>query len=198
MLKRSHAFIGILVFSIIVLVGFSNTAAKDDETLPVKLFAQETSVWCWAACGQMVSTYLLNPIKQCVQVEDLYNQSGCCSLVKPRGCLLTLCGNTYCLSWLKKYRFTYKITPFNAHLTWDEIKNEIDNDRPFIFSWTWDGTGYGHMMVGIGYKTVRNKNYIEVYNPAPVGRGSHYFITYDTYDAGAHHSHAIDIYDLKK
>ncbi len=198
MRKRSHAFIGILVFSTLILVGFSDTVAVSQKTLRMKLFAQETSVWCWAACGQMVSTYLSKPVSQCVQVQDLYNRSGCCSSAKPRGCLLTLCGYTRCLSWLKKYRFTYKITPLNGHLMWDEIKDEITNNRPFIFVWTWDGKNLGHMMVGKGYRTVRNKNYVEVLDPGPAGRGSHYFITYDTYDAGAHHTHAVDFYEIKK
>jgi hypothetical protein len=200
MLRRSLAFLGILVFSAFVLVGFSNTAASDQDTLLlIKLYAQETSFWCWAACGQMVSTYLKNPIKQCDQVQDLYYRSGlgCCGANIPRKCLLGLCKDPLCLLWLKQYKFTYKITPLNGHLTWDEIKDEITNNRPFIFAWSWDGKNFSHMMVGMGYKTVRNKNYVEVFDPGPTKRGSHYFITYDAYDAGAHYTHGVDIYNLK-
>src|SRR5262245_46059155 len=56
-----------------------------------------------------------------------------------------------------QYGFKATPTPYATALSWDQLRNEIDNNRPVAFVWAWTG-GSGHMMVAIGYETVNGIN----------------------------------------
>jgi hypothetical protein len=46
--------------------------------------------------------------------------------------------------------FTYQLRSGNP-LTWEELTREINEGRPFLFSWVEEETSLNHMMVAIGY-----------------------------------------------
>src|SRR5215471_14601557 len=111
---------------------------------PVTLDPQQTSMWCWAASGQMVMGFLGTSVTQCDEANKRFGRSDCCNSPTPGACVNG--------GWpeFDKYGFTSTRTS-NTALTWDQIKKEIYcSKRPFAFSWHWPGGG-GHMMVVIGY-----------------------------------------------
>ncbi len=55
------------------------------------------------------------------------------------------------------------------------------------------------MMVAIGYNTTNSGTLIEVNDPWQPNVGSHYFITYEEFDAAANnHDHWDDFYNFEK
>jgi hypothetical protein len=165
------------------------------QHLAVTLRPQETSMWCWAASGQMTMEFLGSNIAQCLQANNRFGRNDCCQTPTPAGCVQG--------GWPEyaKYDFTSKHTN-NTALSWNELRKELSDTnscgrRAFAFSWHWPGGG-GHMMAAIGYKTVDNVNYVEVNDPWAPNVGDHRFDTYDYYvESAGHHTHWDDYYEIK-
>lgn len=170
-------------------------------TLPMSLHSQETSMWCWAASGQMVMDYLGNNVNQCTQANDRFNRTDC-----PCGqCGLNAQANPPCVQggWpeFDNYGFSFQRTSDTA-LTWSQLRTEVSprnscGKRPFAFSWHWSG-GSGHMMVVHGYQTVEGTNYVEILDPWAPCVGDARIITYDAYVSGNTYTHWDDFYQVVK
>lgn len=163
--------------------------------LQVPLKAQQTSMWCWAASGQMTMNFV-RPASNVTQPDEANKRFG-----------RTDCGNSptpaACINggWpeYEKYKFA-RIRTNDTALTWAQIKAEVGcAKRPFAFSWHWPGGG-GHMMVVIGYMRILNTNYVLVNNPWPPTpqSGAQTWMTYDRYVAQAgDHTHWDDFYQIR-
>lgn len=166
-----------------------------EESLGVTLRPQETSMWCWAASGQMVMEYLGTNVAQCTQANNRFGRTDCCNSPTPGACVVG--------GWPEfgKYGFSFETTS-NAALSWDDLKDEIADAtncgrRPFAFTWHWPGGG-GHMMAAIGYRTVDGVNFVEVNDPWAPNVGDHRFDTYDYYvESAGHHTHWDDYYRVR-
>lgn len=180
--------------------GAANTTCSSpmDSILAVTLRPQQASNWCWAASGEMVMEYLGKPITQCVQANDRFNRSDCCS--HPTS---TACNRPNWPYW-QKYGFTFHQTT-DTPLTWDVItrqlapRDEAGNCKftPFAFSWYWEDGG-GHMMVASGYRVIGNVRWLQIDNPFPVNKGDYRRMSYDEYISGDDHTHWNDYYDVAK
>jgi len=157
----------------------------------VSLRGQETSVWCWAASGEMVMDFLGTDVSQCDEANKRFGRTDCCNTPRPNACVQT--------GWpeFDKYGFTFNRTS-DAALTWAQLKEQIYcRRRPFAFSWHWSGGG-GHMMVVKGYAQVGGTNWVYYDNPLPVAAGSHEFKTYTDWVSGSGYTHWDDFYDITK
>jgi hypothetical protein len=187
MLRR--VFASLLVAG--VLTGCACTPPAS-RLLAVTLRPQETSMWCWAASGQMIMEFLGHNVSQGVQANNRFGRTDCTNSPIPSACVVG--------GWpeFNKYGFTSAHTS-NAALTWDQVKAQIGcKGKPFAFSWHWTGGG-GHMMVAIGYKTDSGVNYVEVNDPWPpnVGTsGNAALQTYSFYVSATGHTHWDDYYDV--
>ncbi len=167
------------------------------ESLPVTLRPQETSMWCWAASGQMAMEYLGTNVNQCTQANNRFSYTNCCNSSIPGQCVKG--------GWpeFEKYGFT-AIHTTDAALTWKQVREEICRNincgaRPFCFTWHWTGpNGGGHMMAAIGYQTVEGANFVEVNDPWPPNVGDHYILTYNAYVSGPGYTHWDDYYEIRK
>ena len=158
------------------------------NVLPVNLRPQQTILWCWAASCQMVTEYIGNKtINQCNQASDYFNKS-CCNSPTSLACING--------GWpqLDRYGFSFKRTRGQA-LSWDDLKGQIDREKPFCFSWRWTGGG-GHMMVVIGYEIQNGNRLVWIHDPWDVNEGSTHPISYDAFVQGSDHSHWDDFYDI--
>ena len=170
------------------------------SSLPATLHPQETSMWCWAASGQMVMDYLGHNVTQCVQANKRFNRNDC-----PCSQCTSPVSNPPCVEggWPEfgKYGFTFQTTS-NAPLTWDSLRDEVANaqycgKRPFAFSWHWPEGG-GHMMVVNGYVTVQGTNYVSILDPWAPCQGDARIITYDFYNTSpGDHTHWDDYYNVR-
>jgi hypothetical protein len=163
---------------------------------PVNLHAQQTSMWCWAASGQMVMEFLGVNVTQCDEANKRFGKTVCCNSPTPAECVNG--------GWpeFDKYGFTFQKTS-DAPLSWGNVQNQIYCSRkPFAFAWHWSGGG-GHMMVVTGYAVIGGVNYVAVNNPWPPpsasnSGGDQYLTTYDDYVSGSDHTHWDDYYNVTK
>jgi len=184
MIKR----IVLLVFGVLLVTACTcNPAVIGSQA--VTLRPQETSMWCWAASGQMVMEFLGHNINQCDQANNRFGRTDCCNTPTPTGCVVG--------GWpeFSRYGFTFNKTS-DAPLTWDQVRKQIYCARkPFAYSWHWSGGG-GHMMVVIGYVTLDTVNYVTINDPWAPNVGDQRIITYDAYVSGTGYTHWDDFYDV--
>jgi hypothetical protein len=166
---------------------------------PVTLRPQETSMWCWAASGQMVMETLGHGQSQCTQANNRFGHTDC-----PCHQCTSPTSSPPCVTggWpeFNKYGFTFKTTS-DAALSWSDVRLQVSNkpnckNKPFAYSWHWPGGG-GHMMVANGYAVVGGANYVSILNPWAPCTGDEELITYDFFvDSPGDHTHWNDYYDV--
>ena len=171
------------------------------SNLPVTLYPQETSMWCWAASGQMVMDYLGNNVAQCTQANDRFGRTDCpCNQ-----CGTNPVANPPCVNggWpdFAAYGFSFQRTHDTA-LSWGELRQELSSNNscgrtPVAFSWHWDGGG-GHMMVAYGYISLMTGRYVAIMDPWAPCNGDVRIITYDAYVEGTGYSHWDDFYRIRR
>ena len=77
----------LILFAILVtLLTACQCVPTDNDHLAVTLHPQETSMWCWAASGQMTMEFLGSNVNQCTQANDRLGRNDCCNLPVPAGC----------------------------------------------------------------------------------------------------------------
>jgi hypothetical protein len=168
----------------------------NDVDLPVELIPQTTSMWCWAASGEMTMKFLGRDITQCDQGNYATSNTNCC--------VAEQCPNpneqSTCVQggWpdYQHWQFDAEQTEDQA-LSWAELTGELLAKRPVAFSWRYEGGG-GHMMVAHGFLTVNGENKVRVLNPWPPCEGTTIVIAYDDFVARAgEYTHWNDFYDIQ-
>lgn len=164
-----------------VLLNYLDPA--NTNPLPVNLYPQQTSNWCWAASGEMVMKYLGGMVSQCEQANQRFGRTDCCNSPTPSACING--------GWPEFWRYGFTYT-FGGALSWTDLKAQIDTRRtPFAYSWAWDGGG-GHMMVVTGYKVINGQNWVSINDPLDPNQGNQRDILYSDYVDGVGYSHWYD------
>jgi hypothetical protein len=182
-----------LLFGLGATLFLAGCACNPDPvgTQAVSLRAQETSMWCWAASGEMCMDFLGTDVTQCDQANKRFNRTDCC----------TNPGNCVTGGWpeFQKYNFTFQRTS-NTALTFAQLKEQIFcKKKPVAFSWHWPGGG-GHMMVVYGYSDAGGQQWVYYRDPWPPNTGNGTAaIPYAQWvtDPGRH-THWDDFYDITK
>ncbi len=200
---------GLAVLTALALLPAGASAQVTSKVLHAALYWQETSEWCWAASGETIMNYLgPTEVKQCYEANAELGHDDCCSCPTPASCVQA--------GWpqFDHYGYTSTSTSWGTALSFDQLKAEIDADRPFLFSWAWNGGG-AHAMVAKGYVVERlffiDMEWVVADNPwPPVGRcdpaansgdtGGN--LDFDTYAAfvggpGFDHTHGADVYAIQ-
>ncbi len=188
--------LNIIYLSVLIGAGlaFASGCCTPNATIgsqAVALRPQETSMWCWAASGEMCMEFLGASVDQCDEANKRFGRTDCCNSPVPNACVNG--------GWpeFDKYGFTASVTS-NAALSWEDLKKQIYcSKKPFAFSWHWTGGG-GHMMVVTGYAVINNVNYVSINDPWAPNVGNQRFITYAEYVSGSDHTHWNDYYNITK
>ncbi len=132
--------------------GIPSLAAADTLTptsivLGVDLVMQTQAQWCWAACTQMVATYLTVPnIKQCELANFLHTQTTCCVTGSTTKCdqpsQFDGIGKVYDHVGIDSRSERKVIFPA-------QLLQELQAKRPVEVGWLWDGGG-GHVVLIVG------------------------------------------------
>ena len=181
------------------------------ESLPVTLRPQETSMWCWAASGEMTAEYIAGGnVQQCAEANRRFGRNDCCNSPTPAACVVG--------GWPDQLYTAANLTwdrTTDAALSLSTVKKQISQrkycaKKPFAFTWHWT-TGGGHMMVARGYQSIDigplrigdiqlpalHFDTVEVNNPWPPNVGTHEWITYGNYVSGSDHTHWNDYYNIR-
>jgi hypothetical protein len=183
------AFVVVTFFSVILSEG----ASMVDDQLPVELKVckrpQATTQWCWAASGQMVMEYLGTNVSQCDQANARFPAANntCCGAPTSRVC------NRPQVADYHKWGFNFQKTN-NAALSKKQVMNEIDNNRPFTFTWYSPTGQWSHTMVAIGYTTESDQLFVICNNPLPVRTGSKRTLKYGEFVEGIDYANTGDAY----
>jgi len=157
-----------------------------ETVLPVPLYAQQTTKWCWAASGEMLMSYLgaAVDVSQCTQANKRFAKTDCCNNFA--NCVQGGLPEFY------KYGFNYS---FATSLTFDQLKTEIQNGRPVGFVHQQNSDGYQHYMVARGY-TESGGQFVCVNDPWPsntikTSGGAQRIITYAEWAGGSGYTNTL-------
>jgi len=172
--------------------------------LPVECRAQETDMWCWAACGEMIMEYKGRDVTQCDEAQKSSGRDDCpCDQCGTGRINDPMCANQGGWPQFGKYGFSWERTSLRP-LSWDELTKELSPRRrcgasPVAFTHGHPG-GAGHMYVAFGYHKQGGKRYVDVWDPAPecdARPEAHYkLMTYEEYVNGDDHWN--DFYQIRK
>lgn len=122
------------------------------KLLQVQPITQQTSVWCWAAVIEMVSTYYGRRAFQC-QTLSQWIQTDCCSFP---GMCLTTASEYQIQQSLGALRITSTLS--SSAISWSGFVAEIDGGRPVILLYR--GSFAGHVVVAYGYDARKGTMFI--------------------------------------
>jgi hypothetical protein len=156
-MKKIPKFI-IITFTFLSILAVNSNAGSNK--LNIVGYAQEQTMWCWAACSETILKY--NGIsdfgKQCTLVDYAWNKTTCCN--NPGSCNNPnqMCGNGSIEDIVEHWGI-------GTECIWDpinqsKIKSEIDDSSPFVIFIT------GHFLTGYGYEDDGNSvHYWDVWPP---------------------------------
>lgn len=160
-----------------------------NNPLPVIPREQEGFYSCWSTSAEMIMEFLGRRVRQCHQ-SSRPSDTGfwCCeaqSLNRHPDCDAP--GHPD----FERWGFDYEMRPQQA-LTWSEVQNEIDNGRPFAFSWmrsdlNTPGSQISHMLVVVGYGQSGNVSTRMLFclNPRPFAAADELMVPFSDYVGSA-------------
>lgn len=160
------------------------------KVLSVPLFPQQTNVWCWAASGQMIMSYLgATAVTQCVQANVELGRTDCCSSPTPSACVKG--------GYTQFDRFNFNVSYYaGGALPFASLTSEINANRPVEFAWSWTGGG-GHVMVATGTLVDRaGQQWVYRNNPWPPNVGAQDILSYSAYVSDTGYTHQQDAYNI--
>ena len=176
MKKRTY----VLLLAVLGIRLLSSCCTPDPvaSTCAVTLYPQETNVWCWAACTQMITTFLGHGRTQCDLANQRFGQNNCCN---------GACDNktSACTQggWVmfNESGFSY-IDGGATALSWDTITACISCKRqPTDLIDGPKSGGMGHCRVIYGYANIAGTKYLLIKDPWLPCQGNSYALAYDDY-----------------
>ena len=186
------------IFLLFVLFVFGNTIDVQEvreSKLPVEPIAQRSPLWCWAASAEMIMKYHGIKVLQEDQVNDyltgqeyeiarqvyLPNEQLDPVSSTPEQSITTVppelvSGIPPVLPDFSRYGLS---SEWRWILEWKDLKNQINTNGPFGFSWCWisgtgliphlqDEPGGGHYMVAIGYREENGAKFVWIIDPTRI------------------------------
>lgn len=146
------------------------TAELDTKNVNVP---QMDSNWCWAASGQSVYNYLSNGVnldwQQCSLVNGVLGRSDCCNASRP-------CNQpgleTDMLSYLG-----VRYAEIPGAESWESLLANLSLNSPVLPAY-FPSSGVGHSEVVEGAYAYAGAQYVERWNPEPVGVGTWETVSY--------------------
>jgi hypothetical protein len=172
-----------------------DAASRTNILAAFPLIGQETDLWCWAACTEMVMEYYHTFIDQAGEANTRFGRNDCDSNQESKF------DKEKCrkVGWFQmaNHGMSYNLTPLGTALSWDQLKAEIDSTRPVPFTWYWTSGG-GHAMVATGYLELGENKMVWISDPWPVDKGDHKWVTYSHFVSQArNHTHGNDLSNVQ-
>jgi hypothetical protein len=86
-MKAKIKLLSIVLISAMALQLQSCCNPKPSFTLDVPLDPQKTSMWCWAASGEMCMDFLGGNVEQCDEANKEFSRTDCCNNPTPGDCI---------------------------------------------------------------------------------------------------------------
>jgi Papain-like cysteine protease AvrRpt2 len=119
--------------------------AAPSPMLPVPYIKQGQTNWCWAACCEMVFKYSqVNNVQQCDMATFTFG-GNCCQTPSSAGCNQGQFPPPIYANW------GFLCDETDAALSQDDVKAELNAQRPVEVYYAWDGGGGAHVALIRGY-----------------------------------------------
>lgn len=168
------------------------------KRLAVPYHFQEDNQLCWAAGVEMVTDYppsAQRRVSQCQQVTDAWVTAGgagpkpdCCNPKPGDGC------NFISQPRFDRFGYRFKRGKPGCQLTWEQIKAEIDADRPFLYDYKYVARDGAHLEVVAGYQEIGGEKTLFAYDPNS-GVKIEWFDTYFAH--GPDFRHQLDYFEIR-
>lgn len=148
----------IVLGAILLAISLTVTAFAASITLGVSEIDQNKTLWCWAACSEMIGKYYNSNSD-----KDQYD------IVKEvKGNTNNQGGSSSDICKAIKYASgnTVKFKTKESALSFSSCQTEIDNSDPFVVWLQGQNGSISHVIVASGYKT-GSTNYLYIIDPSP-------------------------------
>lgn len=176
-------------------VALPNLAGSKNQTL-VTLVGQQQSNWCSSASTQMVAGYSQVAISQCAEANAYTGRTDCCTNASSQSDTAK-CNKT---EWWRLTSNGFTLTDLwgPSALSFAQIQDQLNGNRPVIYAWAWTGGG-GHTMVLVNaWVTSNGQQWVTRNDPSPVGTGSQVDQLYSSWVNDTGYTHWRDSYNITK
>ena len=139
---------------------FLNAAFQAGNSLNIRHVYQWYSLWCWAACAEMILTVFDEEVDKCRIASRMLGQN-CCTDGDP-------CNTDWAVEEIHEIVAEWGISSYYVpnRVGFSTIKNQIDNwEMPLELFITW-GEGYGgHVLIADGWRQYNNQRYVKIKDP---------------------------------
>lgn len=141
---------------------FSLTPNSDSIDIP--LSKQERTLWCWAACAQMVLFSVgLQDLRQCRIAQSLIDKN-CCAASCGKKCCNNDCSETDVQVVLESFGVSADL--HDGTISFAKLQEEISKNRlPVEVGIDWDGDNGGHLIVISGWSRHQDARRVKVKDP---------------------------------
>lgn len=170
-----------VIYALLLPIGvFLNGCCTPDpiaSSNAVTLHPQETNVWCWAACTQMITEFLGHGRTQCDLANQRFGQSDCCNGNCDQKTVACTQGG-----WPMYADCGFKFSDSAAALSWSLITSWIScSHQPLGLIDGPLGGGMGHCRVIYGYMVFNGSRFLLLRDPWSPCAGDIYPYSYDDY-----------------
>ncbi|AFE07198.1 hypothetical protein COCOR_06888 [Corallococcus coralloides DSM 2259] len=118
-------------------------------TLPVPAYTQQQSMWCWAACIEMVLTYYNTAaVQQCEIVNYGVQRTDCCSNPSSGWCNTSI--STAMYAGIYNHFGVNNFAPLGGPATFVGVQQNINHNRVLEAQLNW-AVGGAHVVLVIGW-----------------------------------------------
>lgn len=131
------------------------------KALGVPYIKQTQTLWCWAACAEMVIRFYSSVVEQCQLANWLFQRNECCQSPSSNGC------NQGCsFDDVARVYTNWGVTcnPTTNQVPFATFISEIDANRPVEIGFIWNQGG-GHVIIIRGYDQGAGGNIALVNDP---------------------------------
>lgn len=131
---------------------------SESRQLRIRSYNQEQNYWCWAAVSQSVINYVSSDkiVDQCRVANLGLRRKDCCASPLPRECNKDADMGVLKQTVWKRFGVFGSFSP-GAH-SYDQIKRNINRNRPAAISWRYRGKSIGHLVFYSGYHDGRTNS----------------------------------------
>ncbi|HET9136558.1 MAG TPA: papain-like cysteine protease family protein [Candidatus Kapabacteria bacterium] len=173
----SFIFLGI-VWLLLTFSSYAITSPPDSNELNVPCLGQQSDLVCWAACGEMISTFYSKFGGELLtQCDQLVLDGKVCTDDYGRGTPIFNRDST-----ATHYSVEKEMDKF---FSWKDIREQIDAGHPFISKWGYGlEDNYYHFTITYGYTNIKSGyagSYVCIIDPLPIRKGTTRTIPYSIY-----------------
>jgi hypothetical protein len=152
------------------------------KPLKIPLVRQKLSLWCWAACAEMVLRYYGEKVDKCEVANWLLKRENCCV---PNG-INRACNRECDEADVCRIYNNWRIhcsSPIDASVPFTTLQDELCANRPVQAGFGQAGAALGHLLLVTGWYISDSEQWVVINDPLAYGTNNRRYsqLLYDDY-----------------